>query len=183
MSRRRWMMVLTLPIFLGMAMIGWGTYARHYPYGYSHSCDKQLLFALLNYADNHGGAFPVGKESPQASFALLYPDYAPAYLLAGQSFSESDAKSILDAGGHLTAEQCSWHYVEGLRKDDDSRFALFWDRLGLGHWGNRHSPPGRTVFFVSGSSDVIADSDWEKFLDEQNGLWREKKGVAGKFEK
>ena len=53
---------------------GWGFYRRLYPvypFGWSHCCDRQLMMALLQYADRHGGWFPKGEASPEASLALL----------------------------------------------------------------------------------------------------------------
>ncbi len=40
---------------------GWAYYAWKFPYGWSHSCDKQLMFALHQYAEEHGGAYPAGE--------------------------------------------------------------------------------------------------------------------------
>jgi hypothetical protein len=76
----------------------------------------------------------------------------------------------LDAGQLLTPETCGWHYVEGLRKDDDSRLALFWDKAGLGHNGDRLPDGAHVVCFVGGNIEYVAGDHWEEFLAEQDRL-------------
>ena len=76
----------------------------------------------------------------------------------------------LNAGQLLTPETCGWHYVEGLRKDDDSRLALFWDKAGLGHFGERLSDGAHVVYFVNSVTEYVAGDRWEEFLAEQERL-------------
>ena len=151
-------------------MFGWIRYRAYYPYGYSHSCDKQLIFALQNYADAHGGAFPAGEATPEASLSLLYPKYAGAELLQGRSVPLEKVKAILESGQKLGADSCGWHYVEGLKSTDDRKIAVFWDKVGLGHNGERLSVPGHTVFYLNSSHDFIPESQWPAFLEEQKLL-------------
>ena len=67
----------------------------------------------------------------------------------------------------MSPDTCGWHYVEGLRKDDDPRLALFWDKVGLGHNGERLNGGGHIVTFVDGFPKHIPESEWTGFLDEQ----------------
>ena len=79
-------------------------------------------------------------------------------------------RARLEAGQLLSPETCGWHYVAGLRKDDNPRLALFWDKAGLGHNGERLSDGGHHVWFVSGISEHISGNRWEAFLAEQEQL-------------
>ena len=105
--------------------------------------------------------------------SLLYRekmnDYplADANLLRGRTVPESAVQEILERGKLLTPETCGWHYVEGLRLDDDYRLALFWDKIGLDHNGGRLAQEGHTVLFVSGERKFIPETEWEKFLEDQ----------------
>jgi hypothetical protein len=158
-------------VVAGLAAAGFAYHCHHYPHGWSHCCDKALMFALLDYADRHGGWFPKGEASPEASLSLLYrDDLATADLLRGKTVPEAVVRARLEAGELLTPETCGWHYVEGLRKDDNPGLALFWDKAGLGHNGDRLSRGGHFVCFVSGSIDYVSGDKWEQFLIEQERL-------------
>jgi hypothetical protein len=164
-SAGRWKLVVVPWLVLLMAgTAGWGYYRWRYPYGYSHSCDKGLWLALESYADEHGGAYPTGGETPEASLSLL------AEVLRGKILPLDVVKAILDRGEPLGPETCGWHYVEGLRQSDGSNFALFWDKAGLGHFGERLPQGGHEVFFVGSGYRYIPESDWPAFLEEQERL-------------
>ncbi len=79
-------------------------------------------------------------------------------------------RTILERGGRLGPDTRGWHYVEGLRLDDDRRLALCWDKVGLGHNGQRLSGGGHTVLFVNFVPEYIPGSKWNAFLDEQKAL-------------
>lgn len=145
-----------------------------FPYGRSHCCDKCLMFDLHRYAEEHGGAYPAGEATPEASLSLLYPDYCEAEILRGKTVPVEVVQAILDRGERLGPDTCGWHYVEGLRLDDDRRFALCWDKVGLGHFGGRLSDGGHTVLFVNLGYEYVNGSRWEKFLEEQKRLWEER---------
>jgi hypothetical protein len=157
-----------------LAAAGYGFYNQHrYPFGRSHCCDKQLMQALLAYADKHDGWFPRGEATPEASLSLLHrddPDLVTANLLRGKTVAESSVHSRLSAGELLTPETCGWHYVEGLRKDDNPGLALFWDKVGLGHNGERLAEGGHFVCFVSGNIEYVSGIRWDEFLAEQERL-------------
>lgn len=150
------------------------TYHRHrYPFGWSHCCDKQLMFALLSYADRHGGWFPKGEATPEASLSLLHhdePESVNANLLRGKTVPESHVQAQLEAGELLTPQTCGWQYVEGLRMDDDHRLALFWDKAGLGHNGERLPDGGHFVCFVGLSIEYVPENQWKAFLAVQEQL-------------
>ncbi|HZU36861.1 MAG TPA: hypothetical protein VFA18_13160 [Gemmataceae bacterium] len=152
-------------------VIAYGAFIKwEFPYGWSHCCDKQLMFALHQYAEDHNGAYPAGESSPEASLSLLYPKYADAYLLRGKTVPWEKAQSLLEAGQKLGPDSCSWHYVEGLRLDDDGRLALFWDKLGLGHNGQRNPDGGAWVYFINFDSHYVSGSEWPAFLADQERL-------------
>jgi hypothetical protein len=149
-----------------------------YPYGWSHCCDTGLYLGLRNYASSHGGAFPAGEPTSEASLSLLYPKLADADLLRGKTVPLAVAQAALDKNGRLDPTSCGWHYVEGLTESDDSSLALFWDKVGLGHNGERLSAGGHWVHFISGTSEYIAEDQWPAFLDKQKKLLAERRSKA-----
>jgi hypothetical protein len=168
---KRWRAVLLiLAALAGVVGSGLLYYRWRYPYGVSHSCDIQLMFALHQYAEEHGGAFPSGEATPEASLSLLYPNYANEYVLQGKTVPLKMVKAILESGDRLSPDTCGWHYVEGLRLDDDRRLAICWDKVGLGHNGERLLDGGRTVLFVNLRHEYIVGAKWQEFLEEQEKL-------------
>lgn len=172
---RRWVkrMALAGLAVAAIAAAGFSYYQRHYPYGRSHCCDKQLFMALQNYSQGHDGWFPKGEATAEASLSLLHGDsqgVVDANLLRGKTVPQDAVAARLQAGELLTPETCGWHYVEGLRQDDDPRLALFWDKVGLGHNGERLPDGGHEVWFVRGTFDYIPGERWEQFLEEQAQL-------------
>jgi hypothetical protein len=162
--------LVLLAVAGGLAGGAWLYYRWTFPYGYSHSCDKILMFALHQYAEVHGGAYPAGEASPEASLSMLYPKYADEEVLRGKTAPYEVVKAILQRGGRLSPETCGWHYVEGLRLDDDPRLALCWDKVGLGHNGQRLPDGGRMVLLVNLGYEHVEGAKWEAFLQEQEKL-------------
>lgn len=180
MSKKRRRVVLVLLTVVGVVLGGgWWYYRWTFPYGWSHSCDKQLMFALHQYAEEHGGTYPAGEATPEASLSLLYPKYANEYVLQGKTVPLEVVKAILERGERLGPDSCGWHYVEGLRLDDDRCFALCWDKVGLGHNGQRFAKGGHTVLFINLRYEYIEGSKWETFLEEQKVLWEERNKKQG----
>ena len=184
---RRWLWGTA--IALAVVVLGvYVSYRRTFPYGWSHCCDLILAQALQQYADNHNGAFPTGGPTPEASLSLLYSnvDWVTPDLLRGRTVSEAVVKETLKRDGRLGPDSCGWHYVEGLRVDDDPGLAIFWDKIGLGHNGQRLSHPGHTALFVGGDRRFIPESDWQTFLSEQARLLQQRTnavlGVSGTIE-
>src|SRR5262245_107409 len=165
--RRLGFVALGLGTILGL---GYAWYWHRYPYGWSHSCDKCLMFALDEYAREHGGAYPSGKASPEASLSLLYPKYADAEILHDKTVPRAAVQATLDGGGRVSPETCGWHCVEGLTNRDDRRLALVWDKVGLGHNGERTPDGGRTVLRVNLGYEYIPGAEWPEFLARQQEL-------------
>jgi hypothetical protein len=134
---------------------------------------RALRTALAEYANRYGGWFPRGEASPEASLGLLhcaYPELVTAAVLAGEAVPEETVQARLRAGELLTPETCGWHYVEGLRSDDDPRLALFWDKPAPGWRAAQLSLGARFVIFLGGSVECIPPNRWEEFLAEQEWL-------------
>jgi hypothetical protein len=148
----------------------WSAYCWYFPYGQSHCCDKQLRLALENYADRHGGRYPTGEKTPEASLSLLFPDFAGAHLLRGKTIPLEPVEKLLAAGRRLDPDTCDWHYVDGLTKSDDGRIAIFWDKIGLGHNGQRLLDGGHSVYFLNYDHHVVTAAEWPQFLEEQAKL-------------
>ena len=155
-----------------------GFYYHSYPFGICHRCDKQLWFALREYAEKHGGKFPSGEATPEASLSLLGREYA--YLLARRDIAPEVVEQMLERGQLLTPETCGWHYVEGLRLDSDPELALFWDKEGLDENGGRLSAGGHFVSYVGWPYNYIPESEWNSFLEEQNRLLIKDKTITTK---
>jgi hypothetical protein len=147
---------------------------RNYPYGRDHCCDKQLGLALLQYATANGGRFPTGGSTLEASLSLLYPEYLEASVLRGKTYPEGPAKQLLESGRPLTTETCGWHYVDGLTmpKGMSSKIVIFWDKVGLGHFGEYLPHGGHSVTFMSAQGQVISEADWPRFIAEQERAWK-----------
>ena len=154
-----------------VVIAGFACHRYYFPYGWSHCCDTGMGGVLYQYAERHGGWFPRGEESPEASLSLLYrDDPSLAYWLRGKSIPEHVVTSRLESGKLLTPETCGWHYVEGLRKDDDPGLAILWDKAGLGHNGERLSKGGHWIVDIQGTRHYIPGKDWDRFISEQEQL-------------
>ncbi|MEA3187617.1 MAG: hypothetical protein QOD99_1447 [Chthoniobacter sp.] len=159
-----------------VAAAGYGFYRHQYPYGRSHCCDIALYFSLRNYAESHAGQFPAGEATPEASLSLLHredPGIAP--ILPGKTVPERVVVERLRRGELLNAETCGWHYVEGLRMDDNPKLAIFWDKAGLDHNGGRLRNGGHFVYLVAGYREYIPEEQWQTFLSEQQKLLAQRK--------
>jgi hypothetical protein len=170
LARPKVLMVAALVAVVGLAVL-YGAYRAKYPYGISHCCILIMGGALKEYADDHNGQFPAGQATPEASLSLLYQsNYADAYLLRGKTVPEKTVAAILKGGGLLGPDTCGWHYVEGLRSDDDARIAILWDKVGLGHDGERLKSGGREVMFVDGQRRFVSGKEWAGFVKGQQDL-------------
>ena len=167
---RRRLVLLAITIVASVFASPFLWYRWTFPYGRSHSCDACLRKALYLYAKDHGGTFPAGEATPEASLSLLYPQYASAELLQGRTVPLDVVKARLKRGERLSPETCGWHYVEGLTLDDDPNLALLWGKVPLGHNGQRSLDGGQVVQFVS-LENYIAGADWDDFLANQAKLY------------
>lgn len=170
----RAILVILLAMLLASSFGCYVWYRTNYPYGWSHACDKNLYLTLrVEYAESHDGNFPAGEATPEASFSLIHGLFGmdQSHNLCGKRLNPSITKEVLDGGELLGPDTCGWNYVEGLRKDDDYRLALFWDKDGLNHNGGRLAGGGHFVTFVTGDTRHITAAEWSTFLDEQESLW------------
>jgi hypothetical protein len=163
-----------------VAVLACGLYAYYrwnYPYGSSHCCDIGLAGSLSAYAREHGGAFPSGERTPEASLSLLYPKYTNANALRGKTVPLETVEEILESGQLLGPDTCGWHYVEGLTLKDDGRIAILWDKAGLGHNGERLREGGHYVVFLRGDREYVPESEWPAFLEKQEELLRQRRPI------
>jgi hypothetical protein len=174
MTKKGWLTVTVLtaaiisPFFMA---VGW--YRYNYPFGMDHRCDKCLWFELMGYAERHGGAFPSGQKTPEASLSQI--GGKNAYLLHRRDVPCDDVQGMLDRGQLLGPETCGWNYVEGLRLDSNPELALFWDKEGLSEMGARLSDGGHFVSFVGHPYEYVPASRWHNFLKEQQKLLAQEK--------
>lgn len=147
----------------------------------SHCCILIVGGALKSYAGDHGGQFPAGKPTPEASLSLLYQGgYADASLLRGKTVPEKTVATVLKSGALLGPDSCGWHYVEGLTTNDDGRIAILWDKVGLGHNGQRLKQGGHEVVFVDGDRQFVPGKDWDTFLKGQEDLLAARVAVSNR---
>jgi len=171
-KRRLWPKLLAgtciLLIALVVSLVGY--FKWKYPYGMSHCCAKGMGLALRTYAMDHDGRFPTGGDTPEASLSLLYSNYVDAYTLRGKTVPLQVAQAALAKNGKLGPDSCDWHYVEGLTEADDPQIAILWDKVGLGHNGERLKWGGHSVVLVDGSEQYVSGAKWPEFLKEQKEL-------------
>ena len=168
-------LVLVILTSVALAIFyGWRRHQRwRFPYGHSHYCTISITLALQNYAEDHGGQYPTGGSTPEASFSLLYPKYLPAEYLRGKKFPWKQKDTILPSGQPLTKDTCGWHYVDGLMFSSGyfARLAVMWDKTSTGHNGQRTG--SRWVLFANGEEEYIPLPKWDEFLTEQKRLLAE----------
>ena len=164
--------IIAFTLVAALIASAYGYYRYKFPYGWTHCCDMQLHLALHNYAVLHNRRFPSGQSTPEACLSLLHrePDPVSAGLLCGKNVAPEIAERVFAEGQLLGPETCGWHYVPGLSLTDDPKLALFWDKSGLGHNGQRLGGGGHIVWFINGDNRHIPASEWESFLAEQNSL-------------
>jgi len=153
-----------------LILVAFGWYRWEFPYGQSHCCILNVGGALQSYAEDHDSRFPSGGDCPEASLSLIYSNYANAYLLRGKTVPLTVVQDALVKFGKLGAESCGWHYVEGLTLSDDPEIAILWDKIGLGHNGQRLSNGGHEVYYVGGDRRFVSGKQWPEFLKRQQDL-------------
>jgi hypothetical protein len=178
MRKKKSIAVAVVMVLLGSMYGLYRYYYYSYPFGAVHRCDKQVWFALREYAEVHGGKFPSGEATPEASLSLLGRQYA--YLLPRRGVPTEVVEQMLDRGQLLDPETCGWNYVEGLRLDSNPELALFWDKEGLNEMGERLPEGGHYVSFVGWPCNYIPASRWDSFLEEQRKLLAKEKAKTEK---
>jgi len=120
------------------------------------------------YANEHDGWFPYGEATPEASLGLLAKFDPTLVLLLGGKHIPKEIAARAFTNGTFGPDTCGWHYVEGLRADDDPDLAIAWDKVtGLGHNGERRRGLMHEVVFVGGFTKYISKDKWSKFVKEQ----------------
>jgi hypothetical protein len=165
-----------------LAAAGYGWYCFHFPYGYTHCCLKVLGLSLDSYAESHDGRFPTGESCPEASLSLISRGdlgVGPE-TLCEKTIPAERARRVLDRGDFLGPDTCDWHYVEGLTLADDPQIAILWDKVGLGHFGERLSGGGHSIWRLGGREEVVSEAEWPEFLKEQAQLMTARTEAAKK---
>jgi hypothetical protein len=135
-----------------------------------------MCTALRIYALDHHGQFPAGGGTPEGSLSLLFSNYVDAYTLRAKTVPLKVTEAALRETGKLGPDSCGWHYVEGLTDTDDPQIAILWDKIGLGHNGERIKGGGHEVGYLDGSHRVINASNWPAFMEEQKQLLAQRPG-------
>ncbi len=152
-------------------------WSNQFPYGHSHSCSKVLGSTLRHYAEDQAGWLPNGGATPEQSFSLIWTNgdpYSVRDILRGKNLAQADIDAALARDGFLSPQSCGWHYVEGLREDDDPKLAVVWDRTtGLDHNGRRRSGLIHEVIMLDGSMHLIFEGKWKEFVETQRKLLSE----------
>ena len=166
--RKRW--AIALAAFVALSIVTYFVHQSYrYPYGRSHRCSKILPMELERYADEHGGSYPsVDFEDHLGLDKLISPgDLLSLERVVGKAGDAEEAKRFFDENGFLLRRHSSWKYVSGLSSDSPSTLALAWDKIPLGHNGQRTSNNSREVIYPGGIVDTINQHDWNDFMEHQ----------------
>ena len=143
-------------------------------------CNRILDGALLMYAREHGGRFPVHTNGYGDALLVLDPYGNPP--LSGPCFSESLFDDARKTGGDIPEEKCGRVYVQGLSTTNDGRIAIAFDKVATPgdhtHFFKRFKAPwGRDVLYVGDYKDgamesnefggFVLEKDWPAFCAKQ----------------
>jgi hypothetical protein len=173
--RRRgwcWKLPLILASLVVIVAVGGRAYHRYkFPYGYSHACAKGLSLALRIHAGSHDGWLPHGGTTPEASLGLLAKEdlNTALWVLPGKNLPRAAVHAALtNEAIAFGPESCGWHYVEGLREDDDPEIVVAWDKtVGLDHNGGRQMGLAHECVWLSGSTSFASTAEWEQLIGRQ----------------
>ena len=173
--RSKWTVILlgsfvALAIFVAYAIV-WSH--LNYPYGPTHACSKGMSVELEGFAGDDKHWFPHGENTPEASLGLLYSNdmQRAIVMLGGKTIPQKVVKATLEQYGKISPTTCGWHYVEGLRDDDDPQIAIAWDKaVGLGHNGQKLKTGMHEVILLDGATIFIGKNGWPEFVANQKGL-------------
>jgi len=121
---------------------------------------RRFVYGVEMLRAGSNGKFPAGGGTPEASLSLLFSNYVDAYTLRGKTVPSNVTQAALRETGRLGPDSCGWHYVEGLTDSDDAQIAILWDKVGLGHNGERIKGGGHEVCYLDGSHRFIRASKW-----------------------
>jgi hypothetical protein len=190
--RRLLRVVVVAAVFMGGAYELFRWYVNYrYPYGSSHCCILAVGGSLRQYADANRGFFPHGEATPEASLSLLSRKElsfaenpcGAVELLRGKTVPAERVRARLAAGELLDPESCGWHYIEGLTLTDNHELAIVWDKVGLGHNGERMPHGSHEVLLVDGTRRFITAKEWPQFLKRQEQLLEKRSAAASRSAK
>ena len=159
-----------LALILGI--VGWGFYKKNYPYGSTHRCSKVLAMELRSFAEENGGKFPASENRDALGLSALL-EKSPHFLdlVVGKAGDLDKARQFYEKNGYLLPAHSSWNYVEGLTSNDYG--ALAWEKIPLGHYGQKQSSNSREVIMTDGMVRYIPEKDWNEFLAHSTKAARE----------
>ena len=179
--KRLWYRRLFIGLFLAAIL---GAFAAHYVHSHplifnesfwEHGhCISVASFALRQYADDHHGKFP---DDPNGyGDALLSVDPDCYSCLTGPGYDETPFIAAKRESKHLAEEDCGRVYIQGLTtnlKAGDSKIVLLFDKLPTPGGDHCHflarltAPLCREVAYANGMHEVVLESQWPKFAQEQ----------------
>lgn len=175
-KRSRFVVAIVTGALATVCILGSVWWKYSFPYGPSHSCSAGVGSSLRMYAEVSDGWFPHGLNTPEASLSLLRTNDRTAmkWFIKGKHLSQSVVDRAMSTDGFLSRASCGWHYVEGLRDNDDDRLAIAWDRVeGLDHKGRRRPGLMREVVMKNGSHPYVMRKGWAEFAKLQSNLLAE----------
>ena len=133
-------------------------------------CMKIAGMTFLQFADEHGGAFPYHTNGFGDALLLLVKD-SPQDIrfICGPGDDGHVFSNALAQGQDVPESQCSRVYVQGLSETNDPRLCILFDRRsvpGGDHfygWGKRV----REACMLDGFMETVPDGRWAEFSRQQ----------------
>jgi hypothetical protein len=176
MSKKNYVVLISLAIVTIATVSIRGYYKSQYPYGRTHRCSKALYFALLSYSEGHNGDLPSSNDPSKLALTQLigngWVDQDSLDLIVGKAGDLDAAEQFYAQHGYIKPEHSSWYYVNGLNENDRG-MALAWDKIPLDH--NGRISESREIIMVGRAVDTIPNSEWPAFLKKQETLLAVKK--------
>lgn len=140
---------------------------------FSHAhCMPQATLALLGYAEDHYGRFPMHTNGYGDALLLLSPRYAHPSVLTGPGYDTEAFLRWAQVVTNVPETACGRVYVEGLTRDSNVEIAILFDKVP-NPGDHRHllgriwSPQGRDVGFCGGFFRFIPETKWVEFASNQ----------------
>ncbi len=187
MKRRKWRWRLTVLITLVAFLVATSAVFIHaHPLVFNESfwqhahCMPAGTMGLLNYADKHGGKFPVHPGG--YGDALLLVDEIWFYSLTGPGYDEAPLVRAKQEGKHLSEDECGRVYIQGLTTSmpsGTSKTVILFDKLPTPGGDHCHflarllAPLGREVGFADGHMEFVHEDDWPALAQQQIKLLTE----------
>jgi hypothetical protein len=150
--------------------VGLAIYARSLPPVHQH-CIKAAGFALMSYAADHAGAYPVHTNGFGDAIALLVAEeYDDGRHFVGVGDDATWLRAAVTNKADVHEELCTRIYVQGLNESQYGLAVLF-DRYavrgGDHHREMRGQPYLREVLMADGSMNTITLDRWPSFASNQ----------------